>query len=155
MVATFPPFEALPLQPELPDPLRMLDGTRVSSVEDWYARRRPELQALFEHYMYGHAPPAPPLEPRVELASSSALRGKATLKLATLELARPDGVPPIEVLIVLPNQRVRPPPVFLGINFGGNHTVLADPAVPRARCHQLDAHPLAPRGSAASAWSVE
>ena len=49
--ASFPSLEQLPLQPELPDPLRMLDGSRVSTAEEWFARRRPELLQLFEHYM--------------------------------------------------------------------------------------------------------
>lgn len=153
--APLPTFEQLPLQPELPDPLRMLDGSSVSTAEEWFARRRPELLRLFEHYMYGYAPPAPPLEFRVELASSVALGGKATLKLVTIEFVRPDGVPPIEVLVALPNTRTGPVPAFLGINFGGNHTVLADPAVPEARCHQLEAHARAARGAAAQAWNVE
>lgn len=153
LAAPFPAFEDLPLQPELPDPLRLLDGTRVTTAEEWYTRRRPELLALFEHYMYGHAPPAPPLEFRVE--RGSALQGKAQLKLVTIELRQPEGAPPIEVLLVLPERRAQPAPVFLGLNFAGNHTVLAEPGVPEARCHQLGAHPRAPHGAAAGAWSVE
>ncbi len=153
--APFPALEELALQPELPDPLRMLDGTRITTAEQWWERRRPELLALFEHYMYGHAPAPPPLELRSELASTSALRGKARIKLATIELASPEGVPPIDVLLVLPERRAGPVPVFLGINFGGNHSVLADASVPEARCHQLGAHSRAARGSAAAAWNVE
>jgi hypothetical protein len=149
-----PPASELPPRLEFPDPLRMLDGTRIETVQDWLTRRRPELQRLFRHYMYGQSPPPPPLEFRVESASS-ALGGKATLKLVTIEFVAPYGVPPIEVLLVLPARRSGPVPAFLGINFAGNHTLLADPAVPEARCHQLQVHPRAARGAAASSWNVE
>ena len=48
-----------PARPELPDPLVMFDGQPVTSPEQWISRRRPELKALFQHYMYGQMPPAP------------------------------------------------------------------------------------------------
>ena len=47
----FPLFEKLPVRPEPPDPLVMLDGTPVRTRDDWFNKRRPELKALFEHYM--------------------------------------------------------------------------------------------------------
>jgi len=150
-----PDVSELPLRPELPDPLQMLDGSRISTREDWVARRQPELLRLFEHYMYGYAPAPPPLEFRVETAPASALQGNATLKLVTIEIIEPEGVPPLELLLVLPRPAQAPVPVFVGINFAGNHTLLADPAVPEARCHQLEAHARAARGAAAGAWSVE
>jgi hypothetical protein len=150
-----PDVSELPLHPGLPDPLLMRDGSRVTRPEDWFARRQPELRQLFEHYMYGYAPPPPPLEFRVEDAPATALQGKATLKLVTVEFLEPAGAPPLELLLVLPKPVRQPVPLFLGINFAGNHTLLAEPSVPEARCHQLEVHPRAARGSAAAAWSVE
>ena len=58
-VRVFPPADQLPARPEMPDPLVMLDGSPVTSKKMWREKRRPELKALFEHYMYGSAPPAP------------------------------------------------------------------------------------------------
>src|SRR2546421_1359245 len=55
----FPEPAALPPQGALPDPLLMLDGRQVNSREQWFQERRPELKALFEHYMYGQIPPKP------------------------------------------------------------------------------------------------
>ena len=49
----FPPVEQLPINPQLPDPLVMMDGSRVTSKRQWNEERRPELKALFQHYMYG------------------------------------------------------------------------------------------------------
>ena len=54
--ADFPPIEKLPVVKELPDPLKMFDGTTVTTVEQWNTHRKPELKALFEHYMYGPMP---------------------------------------------------------------------------------------------------
>jgi len=150
-----PDVSELALQPHFPDPLSMRDGSRVGTRADWFTRRRPELLRLFEHYMYGYAPPAPALEFRVESAPATTLRGKARLKLVTIEFSDPEGVPPIELLLVLPKSAQGPAPAFVGINFAGNHSLLADTAVPEARCHQLEVHPRAARGSAAGAWNVE
>ena len=59
VAAEFPDPAALPSRPELPDPLVMLDGTRITTASDWNAKRKPELKALFQHYMYGYLPPKP------------------------------------------------------------------------------------------------
>ena len=59
VAAEFPAFASLPSRPELPDPLVMLDGTKISTAADWNAKRKPELKALFQHYMYGHLPAKP------------------------------------------------------------------------------------------------
>ena len=56
--ADFPAPKDLPSRPELPDPLVMFDGTKVTTKEQWVEKRRPELKALFQHYMYGSIPPA-------------------------------------------------------------------------------------------------
>jgi hypothetical protein len=40
----------------LPDPLVCKDGTRVSSVEQWWARRRPEIVEDFDREVYGRVP---------------------------------------------------------------------------------------------------
>src|SRR5262249_1886619 len=43
--ADFPPVDQLPVRPEFPDPLVMLDGTRVMTKEQWETKRKPELKA--------------------------------------------------------------------------------------------------------------
>src|ERR1044071_2574330 len=54
---SWPDASQLPARPELPDPLVMFDGQRVTNAAQWTSQRRPELKALFEQYMYGHRPP--------------------------------------------------------------------------------------------------
>lgn len=116
----------LPSRPELPDPLVMLDGRKVETREQWEKERKPELRALFQHYMYGHLPPKTELRATVRRSDPKAFGGKATLREVSLALG--DG-PKFEVLLVVPNQRPGPAPVFLGLNFSGNHAIVADPAV--------------------------
>ena len=128
--ADFPPIDKLPSHAELPDPLVMLDGTRVTTKEAWEQKRRPELKQLFQHYMYGTLPPRPEnMSFHVGRVDPKALGGKATLKEITISFG-PPGTPSMHVLLFIPNKRPGPAPVFLGMNFNGNHTVVADPRIP-------------------------
>ena len=127
--ADFPPPEKLPANPQLPDPLVMLDGTKVTTKEQWEQKRKPELKELFQHYMYGRLPP----EPRVQKANllftdPNALGGKATLSEVKITFEQPMLEHAIHVLLIRPNG-VKQPPVFLGMNFCGNHTLLDHPKI--------------------------
>ncbi len=124
----FPEPDKLPSRPELPDPLVRFNGERVTTKDQWFKERRPELKNLFERYMYGKAAPAVKVHAKVERIDAKALNGKATLKEITLSLGTPDG-PKINLLLVVPNKRTKPAPVFVGMNFCGNHAVLDDPKI--------------------------
>lgn len=151
---SLPRFDELPIQRELPDPLRMLDGSRIDTARDWFERRRPELQRLFEHYVYGYAP-AQRIEMECNVAAQGlAMGGKARWKRILMQLTEPSGAPAVELLLLLPAERA-PRATFIGINFNGNHTLLEEPVVPEPACPALGTHPRVARGSAASAWEVE
>jgi cephalosporin-C deacetylase-like acetyl esterase len=124
----FPEAAKLPVKADLPDPLVMFNGQKVTTKEQWTKERRPELKKLFEHYMFGSAPAAPKVQAKVERVDPKALGGKATLKEITLTFAGVDG-PKIHLLLVVPNKRKGPVPVFVGMNFCGNHAVLDDPKI--------------------------
>lgn len=127
--AELPEVSKLPANPNLPDPLVMLNGDRITTAEKWEQKRRPELKTLFQHYMYGYFPAAPKkIEAKVEREDLKCLGGKATLKEVTISFGLPDW-PRIRLLLVVPNGRSKPAPVFVGINFCGNHAVLKDPAI--------------------------
>jgi len=131
--SSLPQASLLPPQPSLPDPLVMFDGRRVTSRAQWFKERRPELQALFQHYMYGQLPPRPPFVRAQVLGEyRDFLGGKATLKLVSLETG-PANAPRIDLMLVLANRRRGPAPVFLAMNFCGNHALTDDPRVPLAR----------------------
>jgi hypothetical protein len=137
----FPDPEKLPARPEFPDPLVMLDGTRVTTREQWEQKRRPELKALFQHYMYGVRPKAPArVEAKVLHEDTKAFGGKATLKDIALTVG-PADTPPIHLLLVVPNQRKGPAPAFVGITFCGNHALVDDPKVSIPTCWMYPGHP--------------
>jgi dienelactone hydrolase len=130
---SFPEVSSLTAQAALPDPLVMLDGRRVSSKAQWVNERRPELKALFQHYMYGDIPPKPAhMDTKALGEYHDFLSGKATLKLVRLEMGSPNA-PQIDLMLVLPNEPKGPAPVFLAMDFCGNHALTDDPRVPLAR----------------------
>jgi hypothetical protein len=127
--ADFPDSAKLPVRAELPDPLVMLDGSRVTTKEQWLSKRRPELKELFQFYMYGYLPPAEKITATVEREDRKYFDGKATKKEVTIAFGSPD-CPKIHLLLVIPNKRKGPAPVFMGMNFCGNHTLVKDPTIP-------------------------
>jgi hypothetical protein len=156
----FPDVSQLPKQPALPDPLVMSDGQRVTTQEQWVKQRRPELKALFQHYMYGHMPSAT-AHWTVERINPQLFNGKATKKEVVISLGQPQA-PQIHVLLVVPNHRNGPASVFVGPNFCGNHTVLNDPSVALptgwmpGMCGCTNGHATdAGRGTQVDTWAIE
>ena len=78
---------------------------------------RPELLRLFQHHMYRQLPPKP------ASVFARAFGGKATLSEVTIRFGLPE-VPPIHLMLVVPNQRTTPAPVILGMDYFGNHTLV-------------------------------
>jgi hypothetical protein len=126
-----PEAAALSSQSGLRDPLVMLDGRRVTTRGQWERERRPELKAIFQHYMYGEIPKAVRMETTIHAVHRDFLDGKATLKTISLDAGH--GGPLIDLVLVIPNNRPGPAPVFLAMNFCGNHALTADPRVPLTR----------------------
>lgn len=151
-------------QAKLPDPLLLQDGRRVTTRAQWEKEARPELQTLFQHYMYGHIPDRPArLRVSVTAEHKDFLGGLATLRLVTIEAAPVTNAPRIDLMLVVPNQRPGPAPVFLAMNFCGNHALIADPRVPLARgwvynsCKGCPSNVVteAARGGQAADWPLE
>jgi cyclophilin family peptidyl-prolyl cis-trans isomerase len=123
-----PEPDKLPVHKEFPDPLVMLDGTRITRTEEWVKRRKPELKKLFQHYMYGTIPAARKVGGEVIREDKNALDGKAILREISLTVATKPA-PKVHLLLVIPKDRKGPAPVFVGMNFRGNHALLDDPAI--------------------------
>lgn len=119
----------LPQQAEMPNALEMRDGTAITTADGWHTKRVPELKQLFSYYMYGEAPPPPKrVSAKVERINGKLFNGKATKREITISFP-PEGCPPIHLLLVTPNNVSGRAPVFVGLNFCGNHTLLDDPTV--------------------------
>ncbi len=159
--ATFPEPKDLPVQKDLPDPLVTASGDRVTSKDQWFQTRRAELLALVQHYEYGTLPPDPgKVNAKVLHEDQQAYGGKATLREVQLTWGKPEGA--IQLLLVTPNARKSPAPVFVGLNFSGNHTLTKDPKVrlpevwmptrrggPDHRADEKD------RGTQQESWNIE
>lgn len=114
-----------------PDPLRSVAGHPVSSTEQWSQQRRPEILALFREHVYGRFPETP-IEIQYQLleTAADALGGKAIRKQVALHLESGYSRLTINVLLYLPDASLtRPSPVFLLLNFNGNHTIYPDRAI--------------------------
>lgn len=129
--ADFPDAAALPSRPELPDPFVMFDNSKVFTIADWEAKRKPELKSLFQHYMYGFLPPKPQKSVVEEVLFTDAkfLDGKATLSESRIAFYGPDLKHKLHVLLVVPNKRTGTVPVFVGMNFCGNHALDKHPSI--------------------------
>ncbi len=139
----------------LPDALTMQDGRKVTTPEQWYHERRPELLELFETEMYGKAPG------RIEgmhweiVEEGPAFDGKALRRQVRLFYA-PHKY--ITILMYLPADSQGPVPAFMGLNFDGNATVAPDPGILYPEPHYARSYGVykeQPRGSRASRWPVE
>jgi hypothetical protein len=147
----------------LPDPLVMSDGGKVANARQW-RKRRAEILRLFETHVYGRTPAArPPIRFEEKARDNVALGGLATRREITVWLTGEAGGPHLNLLLFVPNKRHGRAPVFLGMNFNGNHAVHSDPGIALATGWMRDARDLVvnnratekSRGSEASRWQAE
>jgi len=149
----------------LPDPLVACDGQRVTDAAAWRNRRRPEILALFQKYVYGKMPGRPEgMKFQTRSVARDALGGKATRKEVTVLFTGKDDGPKMDILIYLPNEAKKPVPLFLGLNFAGNHAIHRDPGITLSTSWMRDMpgkevvnHRATEksRGTASSRWAVE
>lgn len=148
----------------LPDPLVLADGGRVTDAATWTRRRRPELLRLFETHVYGRTPAGGP-RPRFALTrmDPKALGGTAARREVAITLGKGDAARRLDLLVYLPNAARGPVPVFVALNFAGNHAVDPDPGITLATRWTASSHPgvvanratEAARGSERSRWPLE
>jgi len=114
----------------LPELLRLENGEPVANSQAWTEHRRAEIVKLFETHMYGAAPAD---TSRVRFGpvevGEQALGGTAIRKQVKIYFGGSEESPTGDLLIYLPTDRQGSVPVFVGLNFSGNHTIVEDPAV--------------------------
>ncbi|MEE2888421.1 MAG: acetylxylan esterase [Planctomycetota bacterium] len=117
---------------QLPNPLATSDDTTLSA-EQWQSKRRGEILELFERHMYGRVPKQPvELVFEVHEQDKAALSGLAIRKQVRIRCRRNEREVVLHLLLYLPAKPVArhgSVPLFLGLNFGGNQTLLADPRI--------------------------
>jgi hypothetical protein len=149
----------------LPDPLLMKNGRQVTDSKTWMKRQRSEVLRLFQTQVYGQSP-ARPKGMRFEVVSVEprAWEGKATRREIRVWFTDQAEGPFMDILLYLPHGKDKPVPVFLGLNFEGNHAISADPGIriserwmraTKDKGVVNNRATQAARGSEASRWPVE
>jgi len=112
---------------DLPELLVSNDGTVISNSEAWENTRRPEIIALFENSVYGKIPEMElDISYKLVKIDKDALDGKAIQKEVIATFSNGKESLEMNMLIFLPKNTKKPVPVFLGMNFYGNHTIHSD-----------------------------
>lgn len=107
----------------LPDVLICNDGSRINNAFDWVNKRRPEVLKTLRDNLFGYLPPRPDMT-SFELLSvkDDALGNTAVRKEIKLNFAMNNGkTHSFVMLLYMPKNISAPVPVFLGLNFKGNH----------------------------------
>ncbi len=112
---------------EMADPLVFNNGQKVASAVDW-KKRRQEILAFFESQVYGKSPTEIPLPVASQKREKIIMDGTVCQRQLSLRLTKTG--PSIDVLIFQAAKQDRSGPVFLGLNFMGNHTVRNDADIP-------------------------
>lgn len=113
----------------LPEILTADNGEKITSVSQWENRRRDEIISKFEQHVYGRIP-GKPKDMRFEILdkATDALNGIATRIQAKIHFDSESRASSLTILVYLPKGKSKTP-VFLGLNFNGNHTINGDPAI--------------------------
>jgi hypothetical protein len=108
--------------PNLPDPLTLKNGKKVTSASDWWNKRRPEIVEDFDREIYGRVPK---VTPKVNWQVLNTTTGKnGDVEIVTKELvgivdnsADPDIEVKIALTLTTPANATAPVPVIM--QFGG------------------------------------
>lgn len=150
---------------KLPGVLQFNDGAAVVDLKAWQIKRRSEVLELFEKEVYG---PLPDMQYKMTCTSLTSdglvLKGKALRREVRVSFETARGSLDMDILLYLPLKIKKPVPVFLGLNFFGNHSVSNDPGItlskkwmPSSSRNKIVNHRAteASRGTRASRWPVE
>ncbi|MBE9511237.1 MAG: acetylxylan esterase [Bacteroidetes bacterium] len=114
----------------LPEILISGEGKKIDNTYEWLQIRRPEILDMFRHQVYGKVPEN---EIKVSFVPSEtkymALSGKAVRKEISIIVSNGIDSVNISLLIYLPDKKSQPVPLFIGLNFYGNHTINSDPGI--------------------------
>ncbi|MCG8305915.1 MAG: acetylxylan esterase [Cytophagales bacterium] len=113
---------------ELPDLLTARDSTEVTTKKKWEKTRRQEILSDFETYMFGKIPDGNVQVEIKTIKESDAFGGKAFMKEVKMTFSGNGKFISMDVLMYLPRSQSNVP-VFLGLNFYGNHTICVDPNI--------------------------
>jgi hypothetical protein len=140
--ANYDPATANPY-PDLPDPLTLKDGRRVTSATMWRQLRRPEIVEDFEREVYGRVPKiVPPVSWRVTQTVTTTIGGVPVVARQVVGHVDNPAYPAIAVdirmAVVMPTDARRPLPLLMMFSNGAmppspEPAIAADAPVSSAR----------------------
>jgi hypothetical protein len=113
--ASVPPYQ-------LPPILVSSEGKPITTAEEWFNLRRPQLMALFGNLIYGVVPaPESPITTTFGVVKTDRefMEGKATRKDVRLRFENAKGSAEMQILVFTPNGLGQPAPAFLLHSFAG------------------------------------
>lgn len=150
---------------QLPDPLLKKKGKRIKTDRKWEKKQRPAILATFAEHVYGRFPGVSQnMHYKVVSVDNQALGGRATRKQISIFFSNAADSAGMDVLLYLPNNASGPVPVFIGLNYYGNHSTHADTGIIISRkwMRKNDEYKIVnnrategSRGAQASRWPVE
>ena len=134
------------------------------TIDQWVTHRRVELLNMMAEQMFGHVPEqAVSVDYEISQEHSEALGGIAHLKEIEIAFSTDRGSTSASLLLLIPKSASEPVPMFLGMNFCGNHTIHTDQSIALAkswvseRCSPNTGNvaTATSRGRSSSRWPVE
>jgi hypothetical protein len=110
----------------LPNILTAVNGKKIKTAKAWEANRQ-ELLQLFAENVYGKTPKMHLKQHFVvNNVKNDALNGKAIRKQISIFFDDYPQLGSIDVLLYIPKNTTKPAPVFVGLNFEGNHSLTSE-----------------------------
>lgn len=150
---------------ELSELLVLQNGQAFSDIKTWESQGRPEILQLFEEEVYGKLPNSETNTVFEEKESSTdALNGLAIRKQIQGTISTQKGESTFDILMYLPKSSEKAAPVFLALNFFGNHSIHVDPNIMMSEKWMMESEKLgivehkateASRGVRSNRWDIE
>jgi hypothetical protein len=114
---------------ELPHPLIDLKtNNRIKTTEEWESNQRNIWLKMIEEEMYGRFPGDALSVTFIVNSSQPVFENTAIRKEVTISVKNSKQEKDITLLLYIPKS-AETVPVFLGLNFYGNHTIINDPKI--------------------------
>src|SRR5579864_2091119 len=110
--------------PDLPDPLVLKNGEKVTSAEAWWNQRRPEIVEDFDREIYGRVPNDTPKVNWEVTATTNEMNGDVPVVTKKLvghvdNASYPQITVDIQLTLTTPADATSPVPVMMEFGFGG------------------------------------
>jgi hypothetical protein len=109
---------------DLPPLLVSSEGKPITTPVEWLRVRRPQIMSLFGNLVYGTVPaPLSPIKTTCEVVKTDRkfMNGRATRKDVRIQFENAKGKAEMLILVFVPNDAVKPVPLFLMNTFDNTH----------------------------------